>query len=210
MYINMTTGAAEQGSGRQEGSATMADASLDWVKIACFAWLEEGTGADAGELLERLMADENCPAFGPAHHALVGAALLACSWRAVGKGELGDALDELFDRASCVPGAACAKWGVCGAAASCGMAFAILSGNAPLKKEGWGEGQRMVAQILAAIADAGAPRCCKRDSRIAVRVASSWFNDQLHTRLVESEPVRGCAVCKQNSACLGSGCPFFS
>lgn len=188
----------------------MADASLDWVKIACFAWLEEGTGADAGELLERLMADENCPAFGPAHHALVGAALLACSWRAVGKGELGDALDELFDRASCVPGAACAKWGVCGAAASCGMAFAILSGNAPLKKEGWGEGQRMVAQILAAIADAGAPRCCKRDSRIAVRVASSWFNDQLHSRLVESEPVRGCAVCKQNSACLGSGCPFFS
>lgn len=188
----------------------MADASLDWVKSACFAWLEEGSGADAGELLERLMADENCPAFGPAHHALVGAALLACSWRAVGKGELGDALDELFDRASCVPGAACAKWGVCGAAASCGMAFAILSGNAPLKKEGWGEGQRMVAQILAAIADAGAPRCCKRDSRIAVRVASSWFNDQLHTRLVESEPVRGCAVCKQNSACLGSGCPFFS
>ena len=106
----------------------MADASLDWVKSACFAWLEEGAGADAGELLERLMADENCPAFGPAHHALVGAALLACSWRAVGKGELGDALDELFDRASCVPGAACAKWGVCGAAASCGMAFAILSG----------------------------------------------------------------------------------
>lgn len=206
----MTTGAAEQGSGRQEGSATMADASLDWVKIACFAWLEEGTGADAGELLERLMADENCPAFGPAHHALVGAALLACSWRAVGKGELGDALDELFDRASCVPGAACAKWGVCGAAASCGMAFAILSGNAPLKKEGWGEGQRMAAQILATIADAGAPRCCKRDSRIAVRVASSWFNDQLHAGLVESEPVRGCAVYKQNSACLGSGCPFFS
>lgn len=206
----MTTGAAEQGSGRQEGSATMADASLDWVKSACFAWLEEGAGADAGELLERLMADENCPAFGPAHHALVGAALLACSWRAVGKGELGDALDELFDRASCVPGAACAKWGVCGAAASCGMAFAILSGNAPLKKEGWGEGQCMVAQILAAIADAGAPRCCKRDSRIAVRVASSWFNDQLHAGLVESEPVRGCVVCKQNSACLGSGCPFFS
>ena len=128
----------------------------------------------------------------------------------MGKGELGDALDELFDRASCVPGAACAKWGVCGAAASCGMAFAILSGNAPLKKEGWGEGQRMVAQILAAIADAGAPRCCKRDSRIAVRVASSWFNDQLHAGLVESEPVRGCAVYKQNSACLGSGCPFFS
>ena len=206
----MTTGAAEQGSGRQGGSATMADASLDWVKSACFAWLEEGAGADAGELLERLMADENCPAFGPAHHALVGAALLACSWRSVGKGELGDALDELFDRASCVPGAACAKWGVCGAAASCGMAFAILSGNAPLKKEGWCEGQRMVAQILAAIADAGAPRCCKRDSRIAARVASSWFNDQLHAGLVESEPVRGCAVCKQNSACLGSGCPFFS
>ena len=105
-------------------------------------------------------------------------------------GCVGRAVRPCFLRA----GAACAKWGVCGAAASCGMAFAILSGNAPLKKEGWGEGQCMVAQILAAIADAGAPRCCKRDSRIAVRVASSWFNDQLHAGLVESEPVRGCAV----------------
>lgn len=188
----------------------MAIEKAGWIKEACIAWCERGGSADAGELLEHLMADERCPAFGPVHHALVGAALLACSWKAVGKGDLADALDELFDRAGCVPGAACAKWGVCGAAASCGMAFAILSGNAPLKVDGWGEGQRMVARILSAIADAGAPRCCKRDSRIAVRVASSWFNDCLGAGLADSATVHGCAVSGQNAACLKDACAYFA
>lgn len=187
----------------------MANANLDWVKEACLAWVADRRGADAGELLEHLMADDRCAAFGPVHHSLVGAALLACAWPEAGEGDLGDALDEMFERAACVPGAACAKWGVCGAAASCGMAFAILSRNAPLKVEGWSEGQRMVARILEEIASAGAPRCCKRDSRIAVRTAVPWFNEHLGAGLAETSPVRGCAVSQQNSACLHKACPYF-
>ena len=104
-----------------------------WIKDVCLAW----EGNDPSELLENLMAHEQCPAFGPVHHALVGAALLACARageRDAAKHDVLTAeLDELGQRAACVPGAACAKWGVCGAAASCGMAFAILAGNAPLR-----------------------------------------------------------------------------
>ncbi|MDY2777030.1 MAG: DUF5714 domain-containing protein [Collinsella sp.] len=182
-------------------------ASLDtrWARETCLNW----TGDDPSELLELLMDNESCPAFGPVHHYLVGAALLACSWPDPRSESLGDALDELSERAACVPGATCARWGVCGAAASCGMAFAILSGNAPLRPQGWSEGQLMVSEILERIARAGAPRCCKRDARIAIRVAAPWFAREFGGGLHIRDEAPACAVSSANSACLGDGCPYY-
>ena len=97
----------------------------------------------------------------------------------------------------------CARWGVCGAAASCGMALAIVQGNAPLKSEGWSETQLLVADLLEKIARAGAPRCCKRDARIAVREATPWFSRALGVELSlpDTEPL--CTVSGQNTACIG-------
>lgn len=90
-------------------------------------------------LLEEVMADERCVAFGPIHHFIVGAVLLACWRNAEASGErdamLKDDLADLMSRSDCVPGATCARWGMCGAAASAGMAYAIVRGNAPLRSE---------------------------------------------------------------------------
>ena len=177
-----------------------------------FAWAEricgESSSTCPAELFEELMAAPECPAFGPVHHFLVGAALLACAANAGSGADLGAQLEELAARSSCVPGGACARWGVCGAAASCGMALAIAQGNAPLRPEGWSETQLMVSDLLEKIARAGAPRCCKRDARIAAREATPWFSRALGVELglPAEEPV--CAVSEQNSACLGSACPY--
>ena len=180
-----------------------------WIQDVCLSW----EGSDPAELLEALMAREECPAFGPVHHVLVGAALLTCAQAgekdAAARDLLASALDELEQRATCVPGATCAKWGVCGAAASCGMAFAIMAGNAPLRGEGWSEGQLMVADILQQIAQAGAPRCCKRDTRIAIRTAVPWFNKELGTQLELGDRVPSCAVSDSNSVCLHGACPYY-
>lgn len=181
-----------------------ASAECGWVRETCLTW----EGSDPGALLERLMRDERCPIFGPLHHVLVGAALLTCAWPAAGDGDLAAAFDEFASRASCVPGAACAKWGVCGAAASCGMAFAVIAGNAPLREEGWSEAQLMVADILGRIARAGAPRCCKRDSRIAVRAAAPWFNQHLNAQMELEAECPTCDVAEANSVCLGFKCSY--
>lgn len=185
----------------------MAELDAGWARERCLAW----KGSNPSLALEALMDDDRCSAFGPIHHFLVGASLLACAHNAIGGRDgsaLGAQLDELPARSSCVPGAACAEWGVCGASASAGMAFAILADNAPLKAAGWSEGQLMVADILTRISQAGSPRCCKRDSRIAVRAAVTWFNRYLDVDLQVSDHNPTCAVVDMNTACLGEACPY--
>ena len=180
----------------------------DWI----VGMLMASTSTVPAELMEEVMADPRCPAFGPIHHFVVGAVLLAC-WRnaeaAPDRDELLMAdLEEMLARSSSVPGAACARWGVCGAAASAGMAYAIARGNAPLREEGWQEGQLMVSDLLALIARSGRPRCCKRDSRVAVAAAVPHFNAIDGPQLGESDVMPMCASFAQNSVCMGSDCPF--
>lgn len=81
--------------------------------------------------------------------------------------------------------------------------------NATLKPEGWSDAQLMVADIAEKIAKAGAPRCCRRDSRIAVRVATGWFNKLLGTDLVLPSGNPTCEVSSGNEACLTTGCPYY-
>lgn len=83
-------------------------------------WIVEMLMASASvtpaALLEEVMADERCVAFGPIHHFIVGAVLLACWRNAEASGErdtmLKDDLADLMSRSDCVPGATCARWGV--------------------------------------------------------------------------------------------------
>ena len=179
-------------------------------------WIIEKLVASASTapavLIEEIMADSRCVDFGPIHHFIVGATLLACRRNAEAATNrdtlLSDDLEEMLARSSCVPGATCARWGMCGAAASAGMAYAIVRGNAPLREEGWQEGQLMVSDLLARIARSGSPRCCKRDSRVAVAAAVPYFNAIGGPQMQECAEVPVCATFPQNSACMGRTCPF--
>ena len=164
------------------------------------------------ELLEEVMADERCVAFGPIHPLIVGAVLLA-GWRnAEGSADrdalLSADLEEMIARSGHVPGAVCARWGVCGAAASAGMAYAIVRGNAPLREEGWQEGQLMVSELLYDIAHSGSPRCCKRDSRVAVSGAIGHFNALGGPQLQVWGETPSCETYERNSVCMGERCLF--
>lgn len=181
----------------------------DWI----IEMLLASSAVSPADLLEEVMADPRCPAFGPLHHFVVGAVLLACRRNAEAAPErqsmLREDLEEMIARSSCVPGATCARWGVCGAAASAGMAYAIVRGNAPLRDEGWQEGQLMVSDLLQRIARSGSPRCCKRDSRVAVAAAIPYFNALGGPQIIEPKATPSCATHTQNSVCKGSACSFF-
>lgn len=185
------------------------ESSTGWVIEKLLA----STSTAPAELLEEVMADPRCPAFGPLHHFIVGATLLACRRNAKAAPDrealLRADLEEMAARSSYVPGATCARWGVCGAAASAGMAYAIVRGNTPLREEGWQEGQLMVSELLALIARSGSPRCCKRDSRVAVAAAVPHFNAIGGPQMRETDVLPTCATFPQNSACMGTDCPFY-
>lgn len=169
------------------------------------------------DLLEELLADAQCDTFGPVHHLAAGAALLTGYYNALlvedthaRDDTLFNALIKLEERAASVPGASCAHWGVCGAAISIGMAYALINDSKPLKEEGWSEGQLLVASILERIAQVGGPRCCKRDARLAVEVAITFFANRDTAMQVSFTEHPACVTAPLNKVCKGKQCPYSS
>jgi hypothetical protein len=66
----------------------------------------------------------------------------------------------------------------------------------------------MTAACLTAIGEAGGPRCCKRDTFLALLVGRDFLNRHLDARLpAGKQPV--CSFAANNRECLATGCRFF-
>ena len=165
------------------------------------------TSRDPIEILEKMMSMPFCHMHGPEHHVMVGAALLTACKNAGGELDFPKALQEMYSRGKAVPGGACGFWGACGAGVSAGQFVSIATGSTPLGTENWGLSNRMTAKALEAIGTVGGPRCCKRDSYLAVLAAVDFAAEQLGIRMERSAPV--CTRSKQNNQCIGTRCPFF-
>ena len=147
-----------------------------------------------------------CHMHGPEHHTLVGTALLTAYHNSGGNIELLPALKEMAARGRKVPGGACGFWGSCGAAISSGMFISIISGATPLSKEAWGQANIMTGKSLLGIGEIGGPRCCKRNSYLAIMSAVK-FAAELYGISMETDTI----ICKrssQNNQCIGKRCPF--
>ena len=166
------------------------------------------TSRDPLEILEKMMAMPFCHMHGPEHHVMVGAALLTAYRNAGGELDLQKALKEMYSRGKAVPGGACGFWGACGAGISAGQFMSIATGATPLAVEAWGLSNRMTAKALESIGKVGGPRCCKRDSYLAVLAAVEMAAEHLNVRMETSVPVYSRSG--QNNQCIGKRCPFFS
>ncbi|MBE6972150.1 MAG: SAM-dependent methyltransferase [Ruminococcaceae bacterium] len=165
-------------------------------------------GRDPMALLMQLMEQPWCHMHGPEHHVMVGAALLTAYRNAGGALELETALGEMLRRGRQVPGGACGFWGACGAGLSTGMFVSIATGATPLSKESWGLSNTMTSHALQRIGAVGGPRCCKRDSFLAVCAAVEFCREKLGVHMDCSVPA--CPHYHRNAQCLGSACPFHS
>ena len=110
---------------------------------------------------------------------MVGAALLTAYKNAGGEIDLEHMLMEMMNRGKSVPGGACGFWGACGAGISTGMFVSIISKSTPLTNEPYALSHRMTAKALTRIAEVGGPRCCKRNSWLALECAVEFVREEL-------------------------------
>ena len=138
---------------------------------------------------------------------MVGSALLTAYKNAGGDIDLTAALYEMQKRGRQVPGGVCGFWGACGAGVSAGMYISIVTKSTPLAKEAWGLSNQMTAMALNQIGNNGGPRCCKRDSYLAVTQAVAFTGERLGIHMSQT-PIT-CSHFHKNNQCLQGECPFF-
>lgn len=144
---------------------------------------------------------------GPEHHVLVGAVLLTAYANSGGMIDVPTALDKMILRGRQVPGGACGFWGACGAAVSAGMYISIVTEATPLSADSWALANSMTSEALAAIAKVGGPRCCKRDSFLAIQAAVDFTARHLGVTMTVPEKII-CEFSRFNHECIGRRCPF--
>ncbi len=172
-----------------------------------FAICKNETSKDPFAILEKLMSQPFCHMHGPEHHVMVGSALLTAFRNAGGELDLDKALAEMYKRGKAVPGGACGFWGACGAGISTGMYISIATGSTPLAQEAWGLSNMMTSYALGKIGEIGGPRCCKRDSYLAVTAAVEFTAEKLGIQM-ETESIF-CTRSAFNNQCIRSRCPFY-
>jgi len=171
-----------------------------------FALCLSETSRNPIAILEKMMTMPFCHMHGPEHHVMVGAALLTACKNAGGDIDLPKALQEMYSRGKAVPGGACGFWGACGAGVSAGQFVAIATASTPLAVEPWGLSNQMTAKALDSIGKVGGPRCCKRDSYLAILAAIDFVAEYLNIHMEKAMPL--CTRSGQNNQCIGKRCPF--
>ncbi len=149
-----------------------------------------------------LMHEEN-------HHFAVAASLAAAYKNCGGNINLREVLGEIIRRASYLPKDVCVETGSCGAGVSAGIFYSVLAGTKVLSVDEWGEGNRLVAQALMEIGKIGGPRCCKRSTFTAIKVAAEHAEEYFGVKMDLPEIIH-CKYAKLNRECLGTRCPYFS
>ena len=86
------------------------------------------------------------------------------------------------------------------------MFISIISGATPLKNEPWGLANKMTSKALDAIGSIGGPRCCKRDSYMAIISAIDYVAENFYIQM--EKPVIKCIHSDKNNQCIKERCPF--
>ena len=161
-------------------------------------------------LLEELMDIPGMPMHCPPHHFLMPALLLVLAGRAqkIPYEQFEEDLLEIEERAKEVPGGACGFYGNCGAAVGIGLFLSVYTGTDPHSEEYWGECNLATGRALQSIGEIAGPRCCKRNSFLALISALDTMEEFLHISIPRTGEIR-CKYHDANPDCKGSDCPFF-
>ena len=161
------------------------------------------------EIAAEIMKNAAISMHGPEHHYLVAASLLAAYKNAGGHLDLGDALQSALQRAKKVPGGVCGFWGSCGAGISTGIFISIITEATPLSENPWSLANRMTSLSLAVIAENGGPRCCKRNTNIAICQAAAFIKEFFGIAFELPQRIT-CEFSHRNDQCRKNKCLYYT
>lgn len=184
--------------------ACHAAGAKDIITKYCLA----STSTDALEMANELMKHPAVKMHGPEHHFLVPAVLIT-AWSILNdeKQLLLTRLTEAQKRSNNVLGGFCGFYGCCGAAVGTGIFMSIITETTPTSSSTWGKTNLITSDALRSIALKGGPRCCKRDTFIAIKESIDFVATHLQVKLPMSQI--SCSFAHLNKECIGNKCDFF-
>ena len=164
---------------------------------------------DPIQMATEIMNHPSVKMHGPEHHFLVPAVLYTATINISGK-ETGfeKKISQIKHRAEQVAGGFCGFHGACGAAIGTGICMSILTQTTPLSTKGWKLANYQTASALTEIAEHGGPRCCKRNTYLAILNARQMIKKEFDISLPVKENFK-CSFTHKNKECLHEECPFF-
>lgn len=161
---------------------------------------------DMVELMNTIRSHPLFKIHGPEHHSMVPAVILT-ALKNSGQQITNDDINTAIERGKGVCGGVCAFLGVCGAAIGAGIAVSIVLKANPYDGENRQLVQQATQRTLAIIASYKAPRCCQRDSWLALREASAIMHEITGKSL--SVYSFDCEQFQKNRECIHEQCPLW-
>jgi hypothetical protein len=146
---------------------------------------------------------------GPEHHFMVPAVLLAAYYNVEGDpAKKKVKIVQAETRAKQILGGFCGFHGDCGAAVGTGIFLSLITGATPLSVDSWRLSNMMTARALMSIALHGGPRCCKRNTYLAITEAVQFLKENFNVQMNISSKVE-CQFSPLNKECLKEACLFY-
>ncbi len=179
--------------------------AADFIERYCIASEEK----DPLEQALALMRDARIAMHGPEHHFLVPAVLLSVFYNV--KDEPGLKAEKIATarkRAASVPGGFCGFQGDCGAAVGVGIFVSVMTGATPLSVKEWRLSNLATGKTLITIAENGGPRCCKRNTFLAIQGAVPFIAENFGVTLPLRKDLK-CQFTDLNKQCIKLRCPYY-
>lgn len=161
---------------------------------------------DPEELLREIYRLPGLNMHGPEYHSIVPAVLVAAYNNSLQKSDHNQmAVREAIRRGRDISGGMCGSHGACGAAIGAGIAYSIINGATPYSNQERGGANEITAHALMEISRLGGPRCCKRDSMLAVET----FKKHIRGFIKTVTKRYACRQFPKNSRCIGQRCPYY-
>jgi len=160
------------------------------------------------ELAMMLMKNPNIKMHGPEHHFLVPAVLLT-SYYNIKKEyhKKKEKIKKARKRAEQTFGGFCGTHGTCSGAIGTGIFISIITDATPLSEKEWKLSNQMTAKTLSKVAEYGGPRCCKRNTFIAIIEAVNFLKNRFNENIKIDRDVL-CTFSDLNNECIQDQCPF--